>query len=1154
MMLRTPLFSALALHMLVANAQVRIATPLEAARAALEQQGIPWAAVGEVRVADSYTTRHNGITHTWFRQQHQGIDIWNSEVVVHQRADGSVVRATHNIVPVHAQRLRTVVPGMQPADALAIVLQRDGVPMSTPRQVAVDEAKKTWTYDGADFSNEEPFVQLTLLPKGDGVVLVWNVNYYMPDGSHWWNVRIDATTGAELERNDWVVQCAFDGCADVVHARPAENGSAAPPPAAPNDYNVYPVPVESPNFGGRAIRNAPWALAPTASPFGWHDTNGAAGAEYTITRGNNVLAQEDANGNNGTGYSPSGGATLDFDFPVNLANAPSTYQDAAITNLFYWNNIIHDVFHQYGFDAVGGNFQSNNYGNGGVGNDYVFADAQDGSGTNNANFGTPADGSSPRMQMFLWTAPNPDRDGDFDNGIITHEYGHGISNRLVGGPNNVSCLGNAEQMGEGWSDYFGLMMTMEPGDAGANARGIGTYALNQPATGVGIRPAPYSTSFGTNSYTYASTNSSSLTQPHGIGFVWCTMLWEMTWELMGTYGFDPDLYNGTGGNNLALQLVIDGLKLTPCNPGFVDARDAILAADQLNNGGVNQTAIWAAFARRGLGFSATQGSSSNRSDQTEAFNLPVNNNVGIASITWPPAGALFSCTNGGNVVVVVRNNGLVAQSGFPVSYRLDGGTTVTETFTGSVAPGLTATHTFAGTLTVVGLGAHTLEAWTGLAGDQYAPDDLRSVAISLNSDASIPFSENVQGGLVTPAGWSLLNPDNSFTWETISLTNGPACAATTAWRLNHFSYGGSGQEDFLTTPSIDLTVSAGTRLKFDHAYAQYSSSYVDGFRVEVSDDCGGTWTVVYTVSGAAMATAPATTNVWVPANCSQWLAHDIDISAFDGGPVFVRFVSMNGFGNQFYMDNVRVESSALRVQLKTFLQGPYNIGNGLMDDGIRAAGLLPNTEPYTAIGFPAAGGGGETIAPAVLALTGNDAPVDWVRLELRAAATPTVVAVAQQAIVQRDGDVVSAATGGPVAILAPVGNYHVAVRHRNHLGTMIATPITINDLIAVVDLSVPSTMAFGTEARKDEGGVMLLWSGNVVTDTLIKYTGTINDRDPILVAIGGTLPTNTLTGYAAEDANMDGVVKYTGTSNDRDPILVNVGGSIPTATRIEQLP
>ena len=131
----------------------------------------------------------------------------------------------------------------------------------------------------------------------------------------------------------------------------------------------------------------------------------------------------------------------------------------------------------YGFDEEAGNFQENNYGNGGSESDSVNAEAQDGSGTCNANFGTPPDGSNPTMQMYVCD----DKDGDFDNLVIVHEYGHGISNRLTGGPTNTGCLSNNEQMGEGWSDYYGVLMTIKPGDSGTDARGVGTYLFGQGA-------------------------------------------------------------------------------------------------------------------------------------------------------------------------------------------------------------------------------------------------------------------------------------------------------------------------------------------------------------------------------------------------------------------------------------------------------------------------------------------------------------------------------------------------------------------------------------------------------------------------------------------------------------------------------------------------
>ena len=340
-------------------------------------------------------------------------------------------------------------------------------------------------------------------------------------------------------------------------------------------------------------------------------------------------AYEDRDGNNvPPAVEPDCGAGLlcDFDFPINFGiQEPPTYVDAAVTNLFYWNNIIHDVMYQYGFDEPAGNFQVNNHGLGGLGGDDVRAEAQGGEPVGNCNafFSTPPDGSRPRMEMFTCNIASPERDGDFDHVVIVHEFGHGISNRLTGGPANVNCLNNQEQAGEGWSDFYGLMITQEVGDAGPDARGLGTYLFGQPPNGPGIRSAPYSTDFAVNNFTYGNLPGQGV--PHGVGFVWATMAWEMTWEMIDQFGFNSDFYQQWttgGGNNLAWQLVTDGLKLQPCGPGFVDGRDAILAADVALTGGANACLIWRAFAKRGLGLSADQGSPNSRSDGTEAFDLP----------------------------------------------------------------------------------------------------------------------------------------------------------------------------------------------------------------------------------------------------------------------------------------------------------------------------------------------------------------------------------------------------------------------------------------------------------------------------------------------------------------------------------------------------
>ncbi len=1109
-------------------------------------QGFLQEDLADVVVRDDYRSAHNGVRHQFVRQRWQGVEIWNGDLAIHTRGNGELLRLNNGFHSRLAKRVNATSPMITPEAALRSVLRKNGLDAS-PTPTGFDAETNTYLYDGAAFSNEPVRVQLVYQPVKERLVLAWNVNHYTPDGSHWWNVRVDALTGAELDRNDWVANCSFDH---------PHGEDCAPLPAAPNDYNVLNWPTESPSHGARTLQNAPWTAGGIASPYGWHDTNGAAGPEYTITRGNNVRACEDADANNTPGYSPDS-PTLDFDYPIDFAQAPATYQDAAITNLFYWNNIIHDVWYQYGFDEAGGNFQSNNYGRGGAGNDFVNADAQDGSGTNNANFGTPPDGSSPRMQMFRWTYTTPNRDSDLDNGIIAHEYGHGISNRLVGGPSNTSCLGNAEQMGEGWSDFFGLVMTMKTGDQGIDPRGVGTYVLGEPVSGGGIRPAPYTTDFGENSFTYANTNS-GVSQPHGIGFVWCTMLWEMTWELIDVYGFDPDIYNGTGGNNLAMQLVIDGLKLTPCNPGFVDGRDAILAADLANNGGVNHPYIWAAFARRGLGVSASQGSSSSRSDQTEAFNTPVPNDVGIAAIVEPAPGLLFECNNAPFTVRAnVRNEGQNPQSGFSVAYQLDGGAVITETFTGTLVSGQSAQHVFATPLVVSGAGAHTLVVSTGLAGDAYAGNNSRSVALNLISATPqpLPFVQDVEAAVVAPPGWTLENPDNSTTWTTYAAANGPTCAASTTWRIDNYSYNAPGQQDRLVTPLISLAGAAGTRLLFDRSHAQYSSTYNDALRVEVSANCGGTWTQVFFAQGAALATTAATTSAFVPSNCSQWQTTDIDLSAYDGQTILIRFININDYGNYLYLDNVALTQNGLKVAVKLFLGGAYVEADARMRDDLRSASLIPATEPNTALGFvPVGNAGGESVAPAVLSVTGDNAVVDWVRLELRGAVTPGTIIASRNALVQRDGDVVDVDGVSPVTFQAPAGSHFIAARHRNHFGVMTAAPVLLGSAPLPLDLTSAATSVYGTDARKDVAGVQVLWSGNVLQDDELKYVGVSNDRDPILQRVGSTTPNSLVAGYYVEDVNLDGTVLYIGSNNDRDLLLLNVGSTAPNNVRQEQLP
>jgi len=1123
---------------------------------------------------DRYSSHNGALVHTFLRQRHNGIEVFNGDIAVHTRPNGELIALNNGAVMGIAEKATSKDPSISAQQAIGSVLQREGLAFSSARLEDHDGERRRSIFTGISSTYGPVIVQLMYLPLNEKVFLVWDVEFQLPDGSHWWKVRVDATTGVELERNDLVAQCSFD------HGSESDRQcSPVVPfvPAAPNDYNVYARPLESPNHGPRSLQNAPWNAAFNASPYGWHDTNGVPGAEYTITRGNNVYAQEDQNGNNGTGYSPNGTATLDFDHPIDLTQPPNSYTDAAVTNLFYWNNILHDVLYQYGFDEQSGNFQSNNYGNGGLGNDHVLADAQDGSGSNNANFGTPPDGSNPRMQMFLWTG-TPQIDGDLDNGIIAHEYGHGVSNRLVGGPSNTSCLTNAEQMGEGWSDLLGIIATMEPGDMGPDARGFGTFAKGQAITGPGLRPAPYSTSLSVNSYTYGNTNS-GLIVPHGIGFVWCTMLWDMTWDLIGQYGFDPDIYNGSGGNNIALRLVIDGMKLTPCSPGFVDARDAILLADQLNNGGANQMLIWGAFARRGLGYSASQGSSQSRSDQLEAFDIPVNINATCTQILSPAGGTLGACSPPPSMVkAIFRNNGIQAIQNLPVSYSLDGGPPINEIINGSILIGEDTTYTFVGPLSA-SPGPHLLQVWSATIGEAFPMDDTLSVSFNIipnngsvelilkpgpneGKDASVWFLTN-QSGVYGPTNST--NYGNDIDIQAMEWTY----AGSVGRRYGLVGF------DLEAIPTGSTVQSAALSLFANPVSADGGHSSLSGSNSSIVQRITSSWDE-HAVTWNTRPSVTTSGQVILP----QSSAPDQDYIDIDVTTMVIDMVQDLPYGHGFQLSTITPQNyrkmifsssdhpnplkwpqlkvcyvPPAQLVAKVLLDGPWSSTAGLMHDSLRVRNMIPLSEPYTGLGFvQTGGGGGEIVTQTVLNSTGPDAIVDWVYVALSSSGAIADIVATRSALLQRDGDVVDVDGVSPVGFAIPNGLYHVIVKHRNHLGAVTSTPFSMDPPAPLVDFTMNGSAAYGVGAQKLLGIRYGLWAGDVNQDDLIKYTGSGNDRDPILLQIGGIVATNTVSGYLQTDVNMDGTVKYTGNNNDRDPILVNIGGVVATNIRAAQFP
>ncbi len=594
-------------------------TPLQIALGYLGGAGasVGYAAgdAARLKVTNQYADAHNGVTHVYLQQGFNGLVVENARLSVNVGPVGEVINVGGRFIAGLGNQPsapKPPDPGLSALQALYAIA--DDLAL-TPSGPGTDGSPATGvdrstTLTAPGISVKPVPAHLEYFATANGPRLAWDFVVTVSEPQFQvYNAFADANTGELLHAYEWV-----DHLSDGM-------------------YNVFPLPLGSPLDGPRAILDSPYD--PAASPFGWLDTDGVAGADSQTTTGNNVDAYVDTFGffpadGTATQPRPNAGAGLNFDFAFDPTQAPSTYANAATTNLFYVNNVLHDVHAKYGFTEVGGNFQVKNYSGQGQGNDPVFAVESFGSDSgylDNAFMYTPPDGESPTMAMFLWDLTNPLRSGGFDAEVIVHEFGHGVSNRLTGGPANANALDSIQSggMGEGWSDWWSLMFTQgQPTPTQNTVQSVGNYVLGYPQDGPGIRQYPYSYNMAVNPHTLGNYNNNP--EVHAAGEIWAAALWDLNILLVQKHGYEPNLslgYQGAGsaGNVLAMQLVTDGLKLQPVNPSFTQGRDAILLADQALTGGANQFEIWSAFARRGFGVNA-QDFGADSVNVIEDFSLP----------------------------------------------------------------------------------------------------------------------------------------------------------------------------------------------------------------------------------------------------------------------------------------------------------------------------------------------------------------------------------------------------------------------------------------------------------------------------------------------------------------------------------------------------
>jgi len=587
-----------------------------------------------------------------------GIPIFGSETRFILDRDGRVWRSLGALVP---QAIApSLSPAVSPERALVAALHTVGIDLDPSRVRAVSSGQGptlATTVGAVDdrLAGDVP-TSLLLFPAAPGKLqLAWRQTVFT-SGDQDWTLITDAQTGAALWRKNIRANASTQEARFSVYVK-ADGTTPADSPAPHAPTTVTPGSgTQFPEIS-RTTVNMSTAQDPVASQNGWIPDGGStttgnnvdacvdriAGAGETnvcdigtIDNNGRPVGNPDSSSNNrdflGTTprdytYSPAplGGNPDAGDTPTGTTTTQVNFRRGSVTQMFYDVNWYHDQLYELGFDEAAGNFQTTNFSGQGLGGDAVRADVQDSSGTNNANFATPPDGTPGRCQMYRFTGPNPDRDGALDAEVVLHELTHGVSNRLMGDGDGLQwSVGGG--MGEGWSDFVALSLLHSGSGDDPNAEyangAYATYKLGGLTDNYlyGIRRFPYTTDNTINPMTWAETDDvtanysggiainplgfefNGALEVHNVGEIWALTLWEVRSRVIA----DPAGANGNiaTGSHTMLQLVVDAMKMTPANPSYVEARDALILADCATNACANEASIWGGFADRGLGYGA----------------------------------------------------------------------------------------------------------------------------------------------------------------------------------------------------------------------------------------------------------------------------------------------------------------------------------------------------------------------------------------------------------------------------------------------------------------------------------------------------------------------------------------------------------------------
>ncbi len=591
------------------------------------------------RVSALTVDERDGLTRLALEQRVNQVRVFDSEMLFILDNDGRVLSVSGSFIPQIERRAPAPSPLISSEQAFLRAAQICGVrlmaPLTATKQSLPARERVVFSSEEVDSRSETSLVYYPIT-RDDARLAFQVLLYGVPTAIDSYLILIDAKTGEALRR-DWLT-LAMDAPHGKVFAK------------------------ESPALGDREMIS--FAGDQTASPEGWVGAN--------RTEGNNAQVYLNPSLNGGDTVEANADGNFDFTIDLTPGHSPLSSGEASAANLFYWVNVAHDRFYALGFNESARNFQADNFGKG-AGGDPVRADTLRGADIspaktnqlvrNNAYFTPTLDGTPPLLAMLLWNqnvnGQALDLDSSYDASVIIHEYAHGVSTRLAGTDNSIGLRSNqGSGMGEGWSDFFSMSFLTGSDRPLDGSAATGSY-ITQRARGV--RAYPYSTRFDVDPLTFADIQANS--EVHAQGTVWCTMLWEIRQSFIERYGFDA-------GRQAVERLVINGLKVTPLVPNFIDARDAILLADRTTNNGANQDLIWRAFARRGLGkfasTSLTAPRTGYRISATANYEVPPEVSAGAIVINDRPNSPVVI---GEQVAIVVVDRDLLAAPSIDVHVR-----------------------------------------------------------------------------------------------------------------------------------------------------------------------------------------------------------------------------------------------------------------------------------------------------------------------------------------------------------------------------------------------------------------------------------------------------------------------------------------------------